>query len=231
MVILSDLSGVFVGGAKQAALIIKERYGDSVFLRCKRRLAELSVEYQALLRGEIHEDFFWDEYFLLHEEQTDVNPWPFGPDEAKATLTEAIKQTIPGTLELLKSIVAYPDIINPKFSLDDTVIVDAGNPPELYILSDYSNERINEVRSWHPELFRFTNDEYWSCDLGLTKLQDEFFAEVMQDLCIEPCEAIYIDDSEIKVDISQRAGLTGIRFENSTQLRTVFEGYGFRFKF
>ena len=216
MIILSDLCGPFIIGGDACFGIIKEGYGKAVMRECYAHLGEVGETYKSLMRGEITEDAFWQEFYKGKN-------WPFNKDLAKEMLSEALTYYMPGTLELLKSIVAYPH--------DSYWIrkIHTGVPPALYIASNFSHERIAEVRQYHPEVFEFAKDTYWSCDLGITKDSPEFFERVLWDLKAEPSEILFIDDNRDNIMAASEVGIAGILFTDVKNLKKCLTRHGFEF--
>ena len=65
-----------------------------------------------------------------------------------------------------------------------------------------------------PELFKvdglriedYFDDFFLSYKMGLTKPSPEIFIKVAEQLGINPCEALFIDDSQANVDAASRLG-------------------------
>ena len=63
----------------------------------------------------------------------------------------------------------------------------------------------------------------YSCQEKVAKPNKRIYIETVNRLDVKPEEAIFIDDKDENVKGAQRAGLTGIKFQNPEQLEEVLE--------
>lgn len=214
MKILADFSGLFGGGLPEAAQLIIDRYGRSAGGQCWRRFTETNEEYKNLLRGRISEAEYFDIFFA----KVDL---PFGKEKLSEIFSEAFRTTIPGTLNLYKRIISYPRRMN------EGVVLERGRP-DLYIVSDYIKERIDEIKKSHKELFRLAKGELWSCEIGRVKTDPGYFPDLLRQLNLEADDVVFIDDDINNTRAAEAAGITGITFSNNFQFRSCLRNLGFR---
>lgn len=216
MIICSDLSDVLIKGIYGFEKIVAARYGEDVAEKCLARHLETECYFHELLRGKMTEDEFW--HIVLSE-----GDWPFGIPEIKGIFSKNLRGVIPGTLDVYRRIVAHP------CSLVNQHGMALSGRPEIYIVSDHIEERLDEVKSYHPNVFALVSKAFWSCELGMLKRDDDFFPRFLRIIDVPKDEIIFIDDNAFNTTAAAQAGIASIRFENATQLETVMKEYGFRF--
>ena len=216
MVILTDLSEVLIHGISGAEDIAAARYGKDVADACLSRHLEIEEDFRELLRGGMAEDDYWCRFMQ-------EGKWPFGIQELKAIFSENLQKTIPGTLEVYQRIVSSPCSLRNPDSMAQSGI------PEIYLVSDHIAERIDELHDYHPDIFAVISKEFWSCEIGRIKMDPGFFPQLLRSLDLSSDEAIFIDDNANNTTAAALAGISSIRFENPTQLKTVLGEYGFQF--
>ncbi len=216
MVILTDLSDVLVRGVYGLNEVVTEQYDAETANRFMRRFVESNIDFCALLRGYMTEDEYCKE--LLRS-----GHWPFGVQEVKQFFTENIKKSIPDTLDVYRSIIASPR------SLHHASEIVAEEAPEIYIVSDYILERIEEVKSYHPDVFQLATREFWSCEIGKLKKDERFFKQLLWVIDVPADELILVDDNMYNTTAARLAGITSIHFSNAKHLKKAMVEYGFHF--
>lgn len=216
MVILTDLSDVLVRGVNGLNEVVTKHYDAETANRFMRRFAESNLDFCELMRGRMTEDEYCR--ILLR-----TNHWPFGVQEVKQFFTENIKKSIPDTLDVYRSIVASPR------SLKHASEIVFGEAPEIHIVSDYILERIEEVKSYHPDLFCSVTREFWSCEIGKLKKDERFFKQLLWVIDVPADELILVDDNMYNTTAARLAGITSIHFNNAKQLKKTMVEYGFHF--
>lgn len=217
MTILTDLSDVLILGVRQTASVIAEEFGGYAGVKCHRRLhATYDPFFLDLLRGKLTEDEYCEIFFCDGEE------WPFTAEDIKQTFSESFKIKIPHTLEVYQSIIGHP------LSLDEQLYTEPG-APDIYIVSDHITDRIEEIKSYHPDIFGLVKGEIWSCEVGKIKQDKGFFPELLNELKLDPAEVVFVDDNEINTIAATEAGITSILFKNATQLKHDLIELGFWF--
>ena len=214
MIILSDLSEVLIRGLYGAEEYISEYYGAGAAEKFVRRRCEIDDTFYELLRGSINEETYWRKFF-------EEGSYPFEIADVYEAFSWNLSQDIPGTLEVYQQITAHPQ------SLDSHVMVKG--MPTIYIVSDHINERINELKAEHPEIFRIVSDEYWSCDIGKIKQDPEFFPMFLRGIGLGPEKFIFVDDNPKNVASAKMAGIHGIEFTDASKLKAALKALGFEF--
>ena len=216
MVILTDLSDVLIQGFYGVGEIIATHYGKDVAEACWARHLEVEEVLRELLRGNMSEDEYW--HIFLEKDR-----WPFGIQGIKEIFSESLQETIPGTLKVYQRIIAFPCYTrNP-----DSMAI--SGMPEIYLVSDHIAERLDEIHSYHPEIFRVVSKEFWSCEIGRIKTNLDFFPRLLRVIDIKPEEAIFIDDNANNTTSASLSGISSIRFENAKRLEVSLKEYGFQF--
>jgi putative hydrolase of the HAD superfamily len=84
---------------------------------------------------------------------------------------------------------------------------------------------MEEQYPWLLELFEH---RYYSFATGQIKSDPDYFEKICRDAGVNPAESLFIDDYDVNVNRAREAGMQGIVFENSAQLRTELErGLGY----
>ena len=218
MIILTDLSEVLIRGLYGVDGIIASRFGQETAKLYNNRRSEVGEQLQNLFRGKMTESGFWHIFFESCE-------LPFGCDEMMNFFSENLKHIIPGTLEVFRDVVAFPDSFDSPQKTTGC--------PDIYVVSDHVKERINEVRHLHPEVFNIMSGTFWSCDFGSIKRDGDFLTHVLNSVSIRPEEAVFIDDSEANIIAAQRefsGRLQTIQFQNADALKCKLIELGFEFR-
>lgn len=214
MIILSDLSDVLIGGLRDTAILVYQKFGDKASRECWRRFDETEKEFGDLMRGKITEEEYYDVFF--------ANGMLFTREDLADFFSASFQRNISGTWGVYQRIKSYP-----KYLLHPTLIQEG--VPDIYIVSDHIKERIDEIKGWHPEIFSFTAGEFWSCELGKIKRDPHFFEELLDKLGVEFDEVVFIDDNPINIRAAKKAGITGIAFTSSEELEQNLASLGFTF--
>ena len=92
------------------------------------------------------------------------------------------------------------------------------NGYKIVILSNDSVEMSNHRRKKYgfDDLF---DNLIISCYYGVIKPDRKIYDIALNEMKIKPEQAIFIDDRQENIDTANMLGITGIFFENSTQLR------------
>lgn len=213
MVILTDLSDVLIGGVINAAQIVQARYGFCASLKCLERLRETKSDLNEVMRGNLKEEEYYRIFFA-------GSNFCFGYKDMSRIFSETFKITIPDTLKLYQRITAHP-----AYASDGAPVV--FGMPDIYIVSDHIAGRVNEIKQYHPEIFRVAKDVFWSCDLGAVKGDPGFFEKILHSLNIKPNEAVFIDNDTRKVEAAKQAGIPSIRFVGAKVLEHELADLGF----
>ncbi len=215
MIILTDLSEVLIHGMQGTEKIVEERYGERTGEKFYKRSIETQELFLTLLRGNICEDVYWLDFIA-------EDYWPFNHIDAKSMFEQNLaRPRIPGTLEVFKSIKAYPKKIGSKKMVE--------GHPQIYIVSDHILGRVKQVKKMHPEVFEAVDGTFWSCDLGMVKSDKGFFDAVQESLGVESDEIVFIDDWDKNTNAARRKRITSIDFRDSVQLMCELKELGFKF--
>ena len=140
----------------------------------------------------------------------------------KDFLSDSMKEVIPNTLNVYRRIAAYPESLHRPNSI-------VYGTPEIYIVSDHIEERLEELHLYHPDIFRVVSREFWSCESGQIKTDKGFFPQLLRVLGITADKAVFIDDNIYNTTAALLTGITSVYFKNATQLEASLEEYGFYF--
>lgn len=89
---------------------------------------------------------------------------------------------------------------------------------KIAVISDNFLERASFFRS-KVDWFKKFDYSLFSSDIGCTKNSPKIFLKLIEDLKIEPEEAVFIDDDEKNVKVAKSVGVKGIVFKNLEQLK------------
>ena len=208
MVLLVDLSEVFIHGMYDMDKVIKHRFGIELAERFKKRheKPEVWAKLQDLFRGKISEEVYW-KFFMK-----DGEPWPEGikPTVFSSALEENLRKRIDGTVEVFQNMVDLPKRV---------------------LVSDHIKEHVPFIMREHPEVFKLMDMTYWSCDLGFIKKDPDFFPRVLNLLEVSAENVLYIDDYSVNLESARNAGIKDtILFQNPAGLQMELKNRGFTFK-
>lgn len=86
----------------------------------------------------------------------------------------------------------------------------------LAILSDCPTDKTEKIReSTNLDYFK---KAHFSCELGLTKSNDDFFLNLVQELNLKPEECLYVDDTPKHIDTAKRLGFQVCLFSSTEDL-------------
>ncbi len=129
--------------------------------------------------------------------------WEPSVDQIKAVIRQHFKTAIPGAGEIVASLARdYP----------------------LYLLSDHGREWARYIEAEHAFLGLFTR-RFYSFDLHLRKNAPEVYHAVLRQIDVPAAECLFVDDRPGFLAAASQAGLAGIRFESSEQLRSKLADY------
>ncbi|MBR3254331.1 hypothetical protein IKF88_01190 [Candidatus Saccharibacteria bacterium] len=215
MVILTDLSDVLIHGLYGADEIIAERYGKNVAEAFWQRHLETEEDFRELMRGKMSEDDYWQR--LLQGDD-----WPFGIREIEDVFSENLRRDVPDTLQVYQRITSHPRSLLHRHD----ILLGA---PEIYIISDHIEERIEEIYQYHPDIFKVAQKTFWSCELGNIKMDEAFFPQLLRVFDMPIDEFIFVDDNAYNTTAASLAGIASIYFKNAKQLEKTLRAYGFEF--
>ncbi|MFC1649539.1 HAD-IA family hydrolase [Patescibacteria group bacterium] len=88
---------------------------------------------------------------------------------------------------------------------------------KVYLASDHSKYRRNDL--WEVVgLKKFFDGHFFSCDLGYTKEDPEFYEKVLEKLKLKPQEVAFFDDEEENVETAANSGLKASLYTSLQQL-------------
>lgn len=214
MIIFSDLSDVLIEGIGKVSQVVIERFGKEVGEKYWKHLHDSKDDFKEVLCGRISEAEFCRRF-------ASSDDWPFEASDIQEIFTQSFRKKIPVTIQVYQDIVAHP-----KSFLDSTII---NGRPDIYIVSDHIKERVVEIKKDHPDIFEFTVDQFWSCEIGKIKQDEGFFLELLEELGLDTREVIFVDDNNLNIEAASKVGIVGIQFENAKQLKSELKKYGFGF--
>ncbi len=124
--------------------------------------------------------------------------WEPEVDAVQAIIRQHFKTAVPGAAEMVARL--------------------AGDYP-LYLLSDHGREWARYIEAEHAFLSLFTK-RFYSFDLHLRKNNPEVYREVLRQIGVPADECLFVDDRAGFLAAAGQAGLAGILFQNSDQLRS-----------
>lgn len=93
---------------------------------------------------------------------------------------------------------------------------------KIAILSDNLVERADYLRK-ALEWFKEFDQILFSCDVGLTKHNPEYFELMLDKLGAKPEETVFVDDDEENANVARSVGINGIKFDNLEILKKVMK--------
>jgi FMN phosphatase YigB (HAD superfamily) len=129
--------------------------------------------------------------------------WEPDIDQIKAIIRQHFKTAIPGAGAIVASLAKdYP----------------------LYLLSDHGREWARYIEAEHAFL-GLLRRRFYSFELHLRKNNPEVYREVLRQIGVPAAECLFIDDRPGFLAAASQAGLAGIQFEGSEQLRSRLAEY------
>lgn len=97
-----------------------------------------------------------------------------------------------------------------------------GKGIKIYLVSDHSKYRANDL--WkNLGLKKYFDGHFFSCNLGVTKEQPDFYKKVLQDLQLQPYDVVFLDDEEENVAVAKKAGLQIQLYQSISQLNRLLQ--------
>jgi len=94
-----------------------------------------------------------------------------------------------------------------------------------YILSNTNASHLEYVRATYPQL-SFARGYAASHELGVMKPAREFFVKALQQLGLQPADAVFIDDLAENVSGAREAGLDSFQYQTPEQLQQELAARG-----
>lgn len=91
---------------------------------------------------------------------------------------------------------------------------------KVYLASDHSKFRANDL--WeHVGLQKYFDGHFFSCNLGATKDNPDFYKKVLKELQLKPDEILFFDDEEENVEVAKKVGLNAKFFQSVNQFYNI----------
>lgn len=143
-----------------------------------------------LMRGKVTEDAYLR--WVL-----ETQGWPLETVELKQLLRDNFSRRVPGTADL---------------------VLELADCYELALLTDHGREWMAHIVTIHPFLAHF-DQILTSFDLGRLKADPGTFEVVLGVLDRAPGACLFVDDSPRNVEAARAAGIDGVVFVSTAQLR------------
>ena len=216
MVILTDLSEVFISGIYGTEKILATKFGDEAGKLFWDQHNKTYIEFENLMRGRMTEKEYWDIFFKKGE-------YPFTYKDVNEAFAENLRKTIPDTADMYQRIISHPRHVGSAIDMVEGV-------PTIYLVSDHIRERIQFIKKSHKCLFKLFADEFWSFKIGKIKRDPGFFSNLLSKLNLRPEEVVFIDDSQVNINMATFAGVHSILFRNADQVENMLKNC-YRFEF
>lgn len=206
MVIFADLSELFICGVLNLHTRVGKKYGEEAEKWFIRRKEETNGDFLNLMRRKQTLLQFW-------ETMCDSGkPEAITPERLSWLFFEEIRGVIPGTLDVFKSIVAYPD----SFRYGRPRIIKGR--PDIYMVSDHIYECSMYLEQVHPKVFNLFSKKIWSFDRGEIKSDPGFFDRLLRDLKLDARSVLFVDDLLVNCESACRSHIKAIRFTGPSDL-------------
>jgi HAD superfamily hydrolase (TIGR01509 family) len=106
----------------------------------------------------------------------------------------------------------------------DAIVASLAKDYPLYLLSDHGREWARYIEAEHAFL-GLLRRRFYSFELHLRKNNPEVYREVLRQIGVPAAECLFIDDRPGFLAAASQAGLAGIQFEGSEQLRSRLAEY------
>ena len=211
-IILTDAMDVLFCGFTDLETLLSKNSGISA-AQLKYRIHEKLDDLWALCRGEITETSFWQRfvYGVVWESDDNKIIEPHMSDFLQV-FRDNMRRSVPGTFELYQMVMQEHGV-------------------RLFLASDHFKEVVPQLISWHPEVFRAIpeSNRFWSCDIGLVKRDPDFFPYVLnvmeKSFGIDRENIVFVDDSQVNVEVARRNGISAIHFKSPEQLNAELWDY------
>lgn len=141
-------------------------------------------------------------------------------------IVEELTKFLPSKLHpYLQSLIdRFPEIFPPMTGMEELVdeLQSKGYP--CYLLSNFP-ERFDEMPARTPVLQKL-DGLVVSCRIHMLKPDPAIFLRAAQELGIDPCETIFIDDSLPNVQGAKKAGMEAYHFTTPADLKAHFQEMG-----
>lgn len=89
---------------------------------------------------------------------------------------------------------------------------------KCYLATDQEKYRAEYIRNLLREQL---DGFFFSCEIGFSKSEPEFFEAVVPKLGIEPAEIVYFDDDEKNVEVAKRLGIDARFYTNIDDIKQI----------
>ncbi|MGM0421043.1 MAG: HAD family hydrolase [Bacillota bacterium] len=96
---------------------------------------------------------------------------------------------------------------------------------QVYALSNFPSESFTEARKRFAFLYEFTG-EIISGSVGYLKPEPQIYQLLLSEFLLQPEETIFIDDVWKNIQGAAREGISGIHYQNPTQLKRELNEHG-----
>ena len=88
---------------------------------------------------------------------------------------------------------------------------------KVYLASDHSAYRREDL--WERVgLKEYFDGHFFSCDLGVTKADPEYYDKVMSELALQPEEVVFLDDEKENVEVARSKGIKAVLYKSMDQI-------------
>lgn len=149
-------------------------------------------EHRRLCRGLITEREYWEGLIK-------AGNWDVTPEQLAWATDQAVKHPVPGTTDVLRELKAQGCT--------------------LILVSDLWEELKNRILLNYPWINSLFDKRHYSYEYGMVKSDPLFFKKILEQEKVNPDECFFVDDYYVNVEMAQKAGITGIVFEDAIQLK------------
>lgn len=187
--IIFDLSEVIISGYHNVEFVVAEHTDIKAEEFLERKKETIDMFLDAM-RGKYTED----EYL---EDLINGMNWKMSKEELKKYIRENLNIPVLGTIEVVKKLKANYNVI---------------------LLSDHILEWVDYILENNRDIDIF-DKKYFSYEYGKLKVDEGIFEYILKDADINADETIFIDDSRENIENAKQSGITGIVFEDVSQLQ------------
>lgn len=187
--IIFDLSEVIISGYHNVEFVVAEHTDVKAEEFLERKKETIDMFLDAM-RGKYTED----EYL---EDLINGMNWKMSKEELKKYIRENLNIPVLGTIEVVKKLKANYNVI---------------------LLSDHILEWVDYILENNRDIDIF-DKKYFSYEYGKLKVDEGIFEYILKDADINADETIFIDDSRENIENAKQSGITGIVFEDVSQLQ------------
>ena len=84
---------------------------------------------------------------------------------------------------------------------------------KCYLASDHSRFREDNLMK-EVGMEKYFDGAFFSCDLGYTKAEEEYYEKIIEDLNLEPAQIMFWDDEEGNVEIAKTMGIKAMFYKD-----------------